>query len=45
MIALGMSNNFDTMFLASTIQAVETTLFSQQDDGSYFLRRQLLGIA
>jgi hypothetical protein len=45
MIALGMSNNVDTMFLASTIQAVETTLSSQQDDGSYFLRRQLLGIA
>lgn len=45
MISFGMMNNQDWCYVKSAITAVENTLTSSIEDGEYYSRRQLLGIA
>ena len=45
MISVGMVNNEDWCYVKSTIQALENTLSSSIEDGEYYSRRQLLGVA
>jgi len=40
-----MVNNEDWCYVKSTIQALENTLSSSIEDGEYYSRRQLLGVA
>ena len=45
MISFGMMNNQDWCYVKSAITAVENTLTLSIEDGEYYSRRQLLGIA
>lgn len=45
MISYGMVNNDDWCYVKSAITAIENTLTSSIEDGEYYSRRQLLGIA
>jgi hypothetical protein len=45
MISYGMVDNDDWCYVRSAITAVENTLSSSIQDGEYYCRRQLLGIA
>ena len=45
MISVGMNNNTDWSYLHSTITALDSVLLDSIEDGEYYKRRKLLGVA